>query len=120
MKTAGVHAPITGRCESPTGTDTGMDAVVNDVVGSRAVGVGRGGRGDHLARQGHLRHAGSAAAGEGRGLVEVGDRDRELLFGGEPAGVGGANSDQIAALGLEVEAGGSLKLTGDEVQTQAR
>jgi len=43
-----------------------------------------------------------------------------VAWSGQPAGVGGASSDQIAALGLEVEACGSLKLTGDEVQTQAR
>jgi len=43
-----------------------------------------------------------------------------VAWSGQPAGVGRANSDQTAALGLEVEAGGSLKLTGDEVQTQAR
>ena len=80
-------------------------------VGERVTGidVGGGELAHRRARGGVLRNGVCREGDVRRCLVDVRDRDRKCLLRVQAAGIGGADSDGVAASALEVERGGSLE-----------
>ena len=84
-------------------------------VGEGVVGidVGRGECADDRADRGVLGNGAGRQGEVGWGLVDIGDRNPEVLLGVETSGVGGADAYRVGVPGLVVERCGGGELAAD-------